>query len=74
VGSTRPGVGGLGPLGIDRPPGAAASDWRWWPVPRAGCGTRDHRAAVIDWTTLADFYGRLGARAWRVYQRAEGDL
>lgn len=31
-------------------------------------------AAVIDWTTLARFYGSLGARVWRVYQRVEGPL
>ena len=30
-------------------------------------------AAVIDWTSLTAFYGRLGAHAWRAYQRAEGE-
>jgi GNAT superfamily N-acetyltransferase len=68
------GIAGLGPLGLDaaaRGGGlglalvAAAARWQ---------GARGHRAALIDWTSLADFYGRLGARAWRVYQRAEGDL
>jgi ribosomal protein S18 acetylase RimI-like enzyme len=73
-GPPDPGVAGLGPLGIDpaaRGGGlglamvAAAARWQ---------GARGHRAVVIDWTTLTDFYGRLGARAWRVYQRAEGEL
>ena len=69
-----PHVGGLGPLGIDAAArggglglALVAASARW---------LRGHglRAAVIDWTTLTAFYGRLGARAWRVYQRAEGEL
>ena len=73
-GPLDPRVGGLGPLGIDaaaRGGGlglalvAAAARW---------LRARGPRAAVIDWTTLTAFYGRLGARAWRAYQRAEGEL
>jgi hypothetical protein len=78
---------GARPLGPARPDhrwAGPAGDRRC--RPRGGLGLalvaasarwlRDHglRAAVIDWTTLTAFYGRLGARAWRVYQRAEGEL
>lgn len=63
--------GGLGPLGIDpayRGRGlglelvAAAARWHH------ARGTQD---LIINWTTLTEFYGRLGARVWRAYQRAE---
>jgi len=73
-GPLDPHVGGLGPLGIDAAArggglglALVAASARWM---------RSHglRAAIIDWTTLTAFYGRLGARAWRVYQRAEGEL
>jgi GNAT superfamily N-acetyltransferase len=67
-------VAGLGPLGIH--PAARGGGLGLALVAGAARWQRDrgHRAVIIDWTTLADFYGRLGARAWRVYQRAEGDL
>ncbi len=70
--ATLPGrVGGLGPLGLEaeaRGTGlglalvAAAARWQQ----EAGADT-----AVIDWTDLTRFYGRLGAFVWRAYQRAE---
>lgn len=67
-------VAGLGPLGIH--PAARGGGLGLALVAGAARWQRDrgHRAVIIDWTTLTDFYGRLGARAWRVYQRAEGDL
>lgn len=67
-------VGGMGPLGLDdaaRGGGlglaivGAGADWL------KGRGLTD---AVINWTTLTTFYGKLGARVWRTYQRAEGPL
>jgi len=73
-GAPDPDVGGLGPLGIDEAArggglglALVAAGGRW-------LRARGLRAAVIDWTTLTAFYGRLGAHAWRVYQRAEGEL
>lgn len=71
-GPPDPGVGGLGPLGID--PEARGGGLGLALVAAAARWSRDRglRAAVIDWTTLTSFYGRLGAHAWRVYQRAEG--
>jgi len=73
-GPLDPHVGGLGPLGIDA---AARGGGLGLALVAAAAGwlrARYLRAAVIDWTTLTAFYGRLGARAWRAYQRAEGDL
>ncbi len=70
--SALPGpVGGIGPLGVDptvRGRGlglrlvAEALDWH---------RVRGAREVVLDWTSLTGFYGRLGARVWRTYQRAE---
>lgn len=73
-GAPDPEVAALGPLGID--PGVRGGGLGLAMVAAAARWQRDrgHRAAIIDWTTLTDFYGRLGAHAWRVYQRAEGDL
>ncbi len=63
-------LGGIGPLGT-------APDVRG-----LGLGLAMVRAAaqalkergitdvIINWTTLGSFYGRLGARVWRTYQRA----
>jgi GNAT superfamily N-acetyltransferase len=78
--ATRPwgplaeGIAGLGPLGLD--PAARGEGLGLALVAAAGGWLRSHgaSAAVIDWTTLTGFYGRLGARVWRVYQRVEGEL
>jgi GNAT superfamily N-acetyltransferase len=65
---------GLGPLGIDASQrglglgiGLVAAAARW----HRERGAQD---LVIDWTTLTSFYGKLGARVWRVYQRGEASL
>ena len=64
-------VGGLGPLGLS----AAVRGAGLGMVLVAEAARRQRRhgatAVVIDWTDLTDFYGRLGAHVWRVYQRAE---
>jgi predicted N-acetyltransferase YhbS len=64
-------VGGLGPLGVTEALrgrglglGVVAAAARWHHA-------RGADELLIDWTTLAPFYGRLGARLWRAYQRAE---
>lgn len=71
IGSPTTRLAGIGPLGV-------APDVR-----RAGAGLamvrgaatwlkeRGASHAVINWTTLTRFYGRLGARVWRTYQRVE---
>jgi ribosomal protein S18 acetylase RimI-like enzyme len=64
-------VAGVGPLGVGEAHrglglglGIVAEAARW----HHARGALD---LLIDWTTLAAFYGRLGARLWRAYQRAE---
>lgn len=77
-GSPDPEVGGLGPLGLDEAArggglglALVAGAARW--LRARGDQRQALRAAVIDWTSLTAFYGRLGAHAWRAYQRAEGE-
>lgn len=67
-------VAGIGPLGLA--PAARGAGLGLAMVAAAGRHLRASgaRAAVIDWTTLTPFYGRLGAFAWRLYQRADGVL
>lgn len=62
---------GLGPLGLEEAArggglglALVVEAARWQRV-------RGADAAVIDWTDLTRFYGRLGAFVWRAYQRAE---
>lgn len=64
-------IAGLGPLGL-----AADARGRGLGLGLVAAAARWQRdrgmdAAVIDWTDLTRFYGRLGAHAWRAYQRAE---
>ena len=72
VGPVR--VAGMGPLGVSdevRGTGLGLA------IVRAGAEWLQERGAtdlLINWTTLTSFYGKLGARVWRTYQRAEGDL
>jgi len=67
-------VAGMGPLGVSdevRGTGLGLA------IVRAGAEWLQERGAtdlLINWTTLTTFYGKLGARVWRTYQRAEGDL
>jgi ribosomal protein S18 acetylase RimI-like enzyme len=73
-GSLDPHIAGLGPLGI-----APEVRGEGLGVALVAAAARALRAsgataAIIDWTTLTGFYGRLGARVWRAYQRAEGGL
>jgi len=64
-------VVGLGPLGLEE--AARGSGLGLVLVAEAARWQRGHGAdaAVIDWTDLTRFYGRLGASVWRAYQRAE---
>lgn len=65
---------GMGPLGIARSArgaklglGMVAAGARW-------LQERGATDLFIDWTSLTGFYGRLGARVWHTYQRAEADI
>lgn len=67
-------IAGMGPLGIA---GGARGHGLGLALVRAGAEWLQSRGAtdlVINWTTLTSFYGKLGARVWRTYQRAEGPL
>ncbi len=67
-------VGGMGPLGVED---SARGGGLGLAMVRAGAEWLKERGctdAVINWTTLTTFYGKLGARVWRTYQRAEGPL
>ncbi len=64
-------AGGLGPLGVDPDVRGRGLGLR---LVRAGLVWHRDRGAhdvVLNWTTLTPFYGRLGARVWRSYQRVD---
>lgn len=67
-------VAGLGPLGVDPDARGRGLGLR---VVAEGIAWQRARGAldvIINWTTLTGFYGRLGARVWRAYQRCEASL
>ncbi len=66
--------GGLGPIGI-------APEWQGRGLGLAlltlaleGLRARGARRAVIDWTNLLDFYGKLGFHVWRAYRQGAKEL
>lgn len=70
--SALPGpAGGLGPLGVDPEQRGRGLGLRLVSAGLAWHHVRGARDVILDWTTLSSFYGRLGARVWRSYQRAE---
>jgi predicted N-acetyltransferase YhbS len=68
------GIAGLGPIGVSdevRGRGLGLA------LVRAGLAELARRGAtdtVIDWTTLLDFYGRVGFKPWLCYQQARKEL
>jgi predicted N-acetyltransferase YhbS len=68
------GLAGMGPLGVS---GEARGRGLGLALVRAGAewlADRRSTGVIVNWTTLTGFYGRLGARVWRTYQRAEAPL
>lgn len=67
-------LAGIGPLGIA--PEARGGGVGMALVRSAAEYVRDRGATdlIINWTTLTGFYGRLGARLQRTYQRAEAPM
>jgi GNAT superfamily N-acetyltransferase len=66
--------GGLGPIGVDRACrgrglGRALLAFALAHLRRLGV-----EQTVIDWTTLVDYYGRLGFQIWRTYRSWQMDL
>lgn len=64
-------AGGIGPLGVDPAVRGRGLGLRMVAEALAWQRARGARDVVLNWTTLAGFYGRLGGRVWRIYQRAE---
>ena len=64
-------AGGIGPLGVDPAVRGRGIGLRMVAEALAWQRARGARDVVLDWTTLTGFYGRLGGRVWRTYQRAE---
>ena len=67
-------VGGIGPLGVAPEMRGAGAGLALVRGAAAWVQDRGVTDAVINWTTLTGFYGRLGARVWRTYQRVHADL
>lgn len=67
-------IAGMGPLGISEE--ARGQRLGLALVARSAAWLRERGATdvFIDWTSLTGFYGSLGARVWRTYQRAEADI
>lgn len=68
------GVAGMGPLGVSE---AARGRGLGLGLVRAAAvwlAARGATEVIVNWTTLTGFYGRLGARVHRSYQRAEAPL
>ncbi|HET8986864.1 MAG TPA: GNAT family N-acetyltransferase [Trueperaceae bacterium] len=70
--STR--LAGIGPLGVSPDVRGAGAGLALVRGAAAWLQERGHTDAVINWTTLTSFYGRLGARVWRSYQRVQANL
>ncbi|MBV9470986.1 MAG: hypothetical protein JOZ57_17250, partial [Abitibacteriaceae bacterium] len=63
--------GGLGPVGMaaahrKRGLGLAITAMAVWNLKQRGV-----RQMAIDWTSLVDFYGKLGFSVWKRYLQAE---
>src|SRR5690606_27700481 len=71
-GSTR--LAGIGPLGVAPDVRGAGAGLALVRGAASWLQERGHTDAVINWTTLTGFYGRLGARVWRTYQRVQANL
>ena len=67
-------LGAIGPLGVA--PEARGGGVGLAMVRGAAAALRQRGVTdvIVNWTTLGAFYGRLGARAWRTYQRAQAPL
>lgn len=66
--------GAIGPLGVS--PEVRGGGVGLALVRGAAAALRERGVTdvIINWTTLGAFYGRLGARVWRTYQRAQAGL
>ena len=67
-------LAGIGPLGVAPDVRGAGAGLALVRGAAAWLQERGASDAVINWTTLTGFYGRLGARVWRTYQRVHASL
>lgn len=67
-------LAGIGPLGVAPDVRGAGAGLALVRGAATWLQERGHTDAVINWTTLTGFYGRLGARVWRTYQRVQANL
>jgi predicted N-acetyltransferase YhbS len=74
LGPRSPRLAGIGPLGVAPDVRGAGAGLALVRGAAAWLQDRGHTDAVINWTTLTGFYGRLGARVWRTYQRVNANL
>lgn len=63
-----PNAGGLGPIGVSAALRGQGLGMALLAFALAHLEQLGARNTVIDWTTLADFYGKLGFERWRGYQ------
>ena len=62
--------GGLGPIGISKDVRGMGLGGALLEVALAELAQAGVRNCIIDWTTLADFYGKYGFRVTRTYEKA----
>ncbi len=68
----RPGA--IGPLGVSTEARGGGVGLAMVRGAAASLRERGVTDVIINWTSLGAFYGRLGARAWRAYHRAQAPL
>ena len=66
--------GGLGPIGVTPGWQGRGLGLALLTLALEGLRARGPRHAVIDWTNLLDFYGKLGFRIWRTYRQGAKEL
>lgn len=70
----NPRVAALGPIGVSEAVRGRGLGLALLQAGLAYLGTLGATETVIDWTTLLDFYGRVGFRPWLSYQQFRKDL
>ncbi|MCI1859196.1 MAG: GNAT family N-acetyltransferase [Sporolactobacillus sp.] len=61
------GLGGIGPLGLDRAERGKGSGLALVRAGIAYLNRRGYTCVAIDWTQLVDFYQKVGAHPWKAY-------
>lgn len=72
--AARPPAGGLGPIGVGQGTRGLGLGLALLDAGLTLLAERGGRGCVIDWTTLLDFYAKVGFTPWRVYHQASKPL